>query len=287
MRSQGTGLLDTGVFVVSRRALVRGGLAVGFGAAMGAGAASLPALLEPDRLPLDVGYAPAGNTTGPGGRGVVKTVWRVDTDRPWVALTFDDGPEPDWTPRVLDTLDRLRATVTFFLVGERLQRHGGLVRGRYGPHEVGNHTWSHEDLAMRDAAGVREQLGRCHEVIEREVGRPPVVMRPPWGHAGGTTLTVAGELGYDVVMWSYVMPEQQHESRPAGIVDDVAGGAGPGSILLAHDVGRASRLVVIDNLEAIVNALRAKGLELVTVSQLLAAARVPSGAPPPSAAPAR
>lgn len=257
--------------VVARRSLVRGGLALAAGMAVGAGLTRLPAIVRPDRLPLDEGYAPAGNLTGPGGQ--LRTVWRVGTDRPWVALTFDDGPEPAWTPRVLDTLDRLRVPATFYLVGERLRRHAGLVRGRYDRHEVGNHTWDHSDLARLDARAVRDQLARCHDTIEREAGRAPVGMRPPWGHVGGTTLTVAAEFGYDVVMWSYVMPERRFEKHPAGIVADVAAGATPGSILLAHDVGRASRLVVIDNLEAIVNAVRAKGLELVTVSQLLSAAR--------------
>lgn len=256
---------------VSRRRLLRGGVVAAAGAAIGVAASKLPDLFAPERLPIDGGYAPAGNPSGWSGRGGLRTIWHVPTTKPWVALTFDDGPEPDWTPRVLDTLDRLKADATFFVVGDRLLRHADLIRGRYDRHEVGNHTFSHRDLAKRDDAAVRDQLSRCHDAIIKVVGRTPTLMRPPWGHLGGTTLTVADEFGYDVVMWSYVMPEKQHKSRPAGIVDDVVKNARPGSILLAHDVGKRSRLVVIDSLEAMITGLRAKGLELVTVSQLLSA----------------
>jgi peptidoglycan/xylan/chitin deacetylase (PgdA/CDA1 family) len=256
---------------VSRRGLIRGGLATVAGVALGVTAAEVPRWLRPDRLPIDGGYAPAGNASRWSPRGGVRTIWHVPTTKPWVALTFDDGPEPDWTPRVLDTLDRLQATATFFLVGERLLRNAALIQGRYDRHEVGNHTFTHSDLAQRDEAAVRDQLRRCHDAIVAVLGRRPTLMRPPWGHLAGTTLTVADEFDYDVVMWSYAMPEQRYLTHPAGIVDDVAAVARPGSILLAHDVGNSSRLVTIDSLSGIITALRAKGLELVTVSQLLSA----------------
>lgn len=257
--------------MVTRRGLVRGGLATAAGIAVGVAAAQIPGWFKPDRLPMDGGYAPAGNASSWSQRGGVRTIWHVPTTKPWVALTFDDGPEPDWTPRVLDTLDSLQATATFFVVGERLLRHADLIRGRYDRHEVGNHTFTHCDLAQRDESAVREQLRRCHDAIVQVTGRKPGVMRPPWGHLGGTTLTVADEFDYDVVMWSYVMPEKRFLANRSGIVADVVDGARPGSILLAHDVGKPTRLVTIDNLAAIITAIRAKGLELVTVSQLLTA----------------
>jgi peptidoglycan/xylan/chitin deacetylase (PgdA/CDA1 family) len=261
---------------VTRRGLLRGGLAVGAGVAVGFTATQVPRWFGPDRLPIDGGYAPAGNASSWSPRGGVRTIWHVPTTRPWVALTFDDGPEPNWTPRVLDTLDSLNATATFFLVGERLLRNANLVRGRYDRHEVGNHTFTHADLAQRDEAAVRDQLRRCHDAIVQVVGRRPTLMRPPWGHVGGTTLTVADEFGYDVAMWSYAMAEQLFQANPPGIVQHAANAARPGAILLAHDVGNPGRLVTIDNLAEIIKALRAKGLELVTVSQLLSAQTAPA-----------
>ncbi len=256
---------------VTRRGLVAGGLATAAGVALGVTATQIPHWFGPDRLPLDGGYAPAGNASSWSPRGGVRTIWHVPTDKPWVALTFDDGPEPDWTPRVLDTLDSVNATATFFVVGERLLHNASLVHGRYDRHEVANHTFTHADLAERDEAGVRDQLKRCHDAIVQVVGRRPTLMRPPWGHLGGSTLTVADEFDYDVVMWSYAMAEELFQKNPSGIVAHAANAARPGSILLAHDVGNTGRLVTINNLAGIITALRDKGLELVTVSQLLSA----------------
>jgi peptidoglycan/xylan/chitin deacetylase (PgdA/CDA1 family) len=260
---------------MSRRRLLAGGaIAVGGTALAGTAAARL---LDPDRLPLDGGYAPAGNALGWTARGGVRCVWHVPTNAPVVALTFDDGPLPDWTPRVLDILDRLAVPATFFLVGERVRRHPELVAaGRYDAHEVGNHTWSHADLGRLDAGEVLSQLRTAHEEIVTRLGRVPRLMRPPWGHLGGSTLIAADLLGYDVVLWSQPMPERQYAGDPDGFVRRVVADARPGSILLAHDVGDPHRLITVDNLAEIVGGLRAKGLRLVTFSELLASAAAPA-----------
>jgi peptidoglycan/xylan/chitin deacetylase (PgdA/CDA1 family) len=242
---------------------------------VGAAAATATEMARPGRLPLDGGYAPAGNPSGWSQRGGLRTFWHIPTDKPWVALTFDDGPEPNWTPRVLDTLEKLEAPATFFVVGDRLARNAHLVRGRYERHEVANHTWTHQDLARLGEAPVRDELARCHDAIVKVTGLSPKLMRPPWGHLGGSTLTVADEFGYDLAMWSYVMPEKRFEADPEGIVGHVVAAARPGLILLAHDTGDNRRLVVLNRLDKIVAGLRAKGLELVTVSQLLTAAASP------------
>ncbi|GIH03570.1 hypothetical protein Rhe02_16370 [Rhizocola hellebori] len=244
-----------------------GGLAAGVGAGL---ALSIERQLNQygsERLPLGGGYAAAGDGWHASGSGLVRTIWHVPTTKPWVALTFDDGPGPKWTPRVLDALDRADAQATFFVVGKRLVQHAAVVRDRLQRHEVGNHTWSHCELGKLDAEKAFDQLDRCHNAIKQVLGRDATLMRPPWGHLGGAALVAADRMGYDVTMWSYVMPEQ----NPDGLVDDVCANAKPGSILLAHDVGRDSRLAVVDRLDRIVAGLRAAGLELVTVSQLMAA----------------
>src|SRR3954454_12513586 len=128
-------MITGGLMGWSRRAGMRGGLLAGPGVGAGLAAERLPGAFGPDRLPLDGGYAPAGNPIGWTPRGEVRTIWHVRTDQPWVALTFDDGPAPDWTPRVLDTLDSLDVAATFFVVGERLRANADLVRGRYDRHE--------------------------------------------------------------------------------------------------------------------------------------------------------
>jgi peptidoglycan/xylan/chitin deacetylase (PgdA/CDA1 family) len=233
----------------------------------GAGATAAPSAFS-KRLPLDGGYAPAGNAPGWTLRGQIRTVWHMPTTAPVVALTFDDGPQPNWTPRVLDILDEVAAKATFFLVGQNLRAYRSLAR--YDRHEVGNHTWSHADLARLDERAALNEVRRCHDEIGSVLGRTPKFLRPPWGHLGGSTLLAADSLDLDLIMWSQRMPENEYRVNPGSMAARVVGEARPGAILLAHDVGNPDRLITIGNLKDIVQGLRLKGLELVTVSELLA-----------------
>lgn len=253
--------------MVSRRRLLTGGAVAAGGMLAGAAATAAPTMFS-GRLPIDGGYAPAGNAASWTLRGQIRTVWHVPTTERAVALTFDDGPQPNWTPRVLDTLAELNAPATFFLVGEHLRANKALAR--YDGHEVANHTWSHADLARLDERAALDEVRRCHEEIGSVLGRVPSFLRPPWGHVGGSTLLAADSLDYDIIFWSQRMPENEYRVNPGSMVARVVGEARPGAILLAHDVGSPDRLITIDNLKDIVQALRLKGLRLVTVSQLLA-----------------
>jgi peptidoglycan/xylan/chitin deacetylase (PgdA/CDA1 family) len=266
---------------IDRRTFLRGTLLFSGGTASGLAVPTVLRRLRSDRLPIEGGFAPGGTPATWSPRGHVSVHWHVPTDKPLVALTFDDGPAPDWTPTVLQALDRAEAPATFFVVGQRLRRHAGLLRGRLDRHELGNHTWSHRDLATLDQAGVRDQLARAHETIQQVTGRPPTLLRPPWGHLGGSTLVVADEFGYHVVMWSQKARERHFADDPPGQVCEITKQAQPGSIILAHDVGDESRLVAIRQLDAIIVGLRSRGLRLVTVSELLAAAEAPVRTPQP------
>lgn len=270
---------------MSRRGLMRAAALAAAGGAVGAGAARLPDVL-PRRLPLDGGYAAAADTTDRERAGQVRTTWYVPTDQPLVALTFDDGPGPDWTPLVLDTLAAKRAPATFFVVGQRLRRWSGLVAGRLDRHEIGNHTWSHVDLATLDEATAVAQLDRTHALIHRLTGREPLLLRPPYGHLGGAAMLAADSLGYEVVLWSQRMHEASHRHHPGALVDAVVQGVRAGGIVLAHDVGTSDRLVALHGLGAIIDGVRRRGFRLVTVSELLAAGGTASGRGQP-AAPAR
>lgn len=252
---------------MSRRSLLTGSAFAAGGLLAGAGATAAPSMFT-DRLPLDGGYAPAGNAPGWTLRGQIRTVWHVPTKARVVALTFDDGPGPNWTPWVLDALAEMDAPATFFVVGENLRAHKALAH--YKDHEVGNHTWSHADLARLDARAALDEVRRCHDEIGNLLGRAPKFLRPPWGHVGGSTLLAADALDLDLVMWSQRMPENEYRVNPGAIVARIVGEARPGAILLAHDVGGPDRLITIENLKAIVQALRLKGLRPVTVSDLLA-----------------
>jgi peptidoglycan/xylan/chitin deacetylase (PgdA/CDA1 family) len=255
---------------VTRRAFVRGTLLVGGGAIAGVAAPRAQRWLGPDRLPLSGGYAAAADQLAAVRHPRTSVTYYVETSEPVIAFTFDDGPGPMWTTMVLDTLDEYRVPATFFMVGRNLDTHRDLVRDRLDRHEVGNHSWSHADLAELDLHGVRREISRTHDVIHTVTGREANLLRPPYGHMGGSTLLAADSLGYDVVLWSQAMHEATYESNPAGQVADIVEHTTPGSIVLAHDVGNSTRLVALRHLGEMITGLRARGFRFVTVSELMA-----------------
>jgi peptidoglycan/xylan/chitin deacetylase (PgdA/CDA1 family) len=255
---------------IDRRALLRGTALAAGGAVAGAAAVRLAGHTRP---PLAGGYAAAVDAPEAVRSPNTTITYYVQTDEPVVAFTFDDGPGPRWTPMVLDALDAWQVPATFFMVGRNLARHAALVRGRLGRHEVGNHSWSHPDLATLDLPAVRSELLRTHEVIERVTGRAPTLMRPPYGHLGGSTVLAADSLGYQIVLWSRQMRERRYRDDPTAQAHDIVESVRPGSIVLAHDVGAERRLVALRQLGPMFAGLRARGFRFVTVSELLGSAR--------------
>jgi peptidoglycan-N-acetylglucosamine deacetylase len=199
----------------------------------------------------------------------VNIVWSVNTTKRLIALTFDDGPKPLWTPKVLETLRRQNVPATFFLIGRNVVEHGDILKNDLDRHEFANHTWEHKDLARQDLTEATDALVRTHEAIAKVIGRPPVLMRPPYGHFAGSSMLACAELGYTVVLWSRQMLESDFLDNPPGLVDYIVGSGSQGDIVLAHDTGPQDRLVAIDNLDPMIDGLRRRGFEFVTVSQLL------------------
>lgn len=258
----------------TRRALIRRAALMATGAGVGAAAFAEAADVTDRRLPIRGGAA--GTTVAsrhrhPGASQLLVT-WCVRTEQKLVALTFDDGPRPDWTNMVLDTLHRLAAPATFFLVGRRVRKYAQVLDNRMDRHEVANHTWNHRDLARLDADEAYQELHRAHEAIADVTGRAPRLLRPPYGHLGGSTLLAASRLDYGVVLWSLQMLESLYPNDPAGHARHIVEQTEPGSILLAHDVGNRDRLVALNGLPDMITGLRGRGFEFVTVSELMVAA---------------
>lgn len=263
----------------SRRAFLRGGLLAAAGVGAGAlGATELPRWCGWDRPPLGGGYAAAADTPAAVRHAGVAVRYYVETPDPVVAFTFDDGPGPRWTPQVLDTLAAAGVPATFFMVGRQLRKHAGLVRDRLAGHEIGNHSWSHDDLATLDLPGVTTELRRTHDLIGEVTGRTPTLMRPPYGHLGGSTLLAADSMGYDLVLWNRQMRERHYATDPAAQIRAIVDEARPGDIILAHDIGGDHRLVALNGLAAMFEGLRARGFRFATISDLVASTR-PAPAP--------
>ncbi|MCX4387418.1 polysaccharide deacetylase family protein [Micromonospora peucetia] len=169
-----------------------------------------------------------------------------------VALTFDDGPDPAWTPKILDRLRAARVTATFCVVGTQARRHPDLVRRivREG-HQLCNHSWQHDlDLARRPVAEIRRDLVRTNAAIRAAVPDAKVPFyRQPGGRWTREVVTVAKQLGMRSLHWD-VDPQDWGKPTAATIIKRVRAAARPGSVVLLHDGGgnRAATLAACSHL---------------------------------------
>lgn len=256
---------------ISRRRALTGGAGVAVGAV---GAVTVRAVTDrlAENTPLPFyGSAASGVRPDRGAPGAASTtvVWGGDPTARRIALTFDDGPHPDWTPKVLAALEAAQAPATFFCLGRNVHDHAAIHRSSVGRHELANHTWDHPDLARFAYDRCRDEISRTTAEIEKAWGVTPTLFRPPYGHVGGAAVLAAAELGLTTVLWSAQAREDVVASHPDNIVGDLASLVRPGSIVLAHDTGPTDRLTTIDRLPRIIERLRSDGYELVTVSTLL------------------
>jgi peptidoglycan/xylan/chitin deacetylase (PgdA/CDA1 family) len=160
------------------------------------------------------------------------TVTHVTTQDPVVALTFDDGPHPESTPRLLDILEKHGAHATFFMVGEAAQRHPDIVRRvAEAGHAIGNHSWDHSSLPLLSGKERRAQIRACEKALAPYGQR---LFRPPYGHQSLASRLDALGLGYQVVTWSVTASDWQDRDAQ-WITDRLTDETSPGDIVLFHD----------------------------------------------------
>lgn len=133
-----------------------------------------------------------------------------------LALTFDDGPNPGWTPRLLDILGGHGVRATFFQLGSRAAAEPALVRRMVAEgHLIGNHSWSHPNLALTAGRRVREELTRTRETLEQITGAPVRFFRPPFGARRPGVFRAARELGLVPVLWNAMTSDWSEPSADA------------------------------------------------------------------------
>lgn len=197
-------------------------------------------------------------------------ITQVDTrGEKLVALTFDDGPDPRFTPDVLDILAKKKVRATFFVIGESAERFPGLVeQAVLEGHEIENHTYSHPELDQGEPVSFYEELIRCERVIHRLTGRSPSYFRPPKRLYNKDVVKTAQLNGYQVVLWTVAM-ENKNDRTVKDVVKRVMKKVKPGAIILAHD-GTLNRSLTIRALPALINELHKQGYRLVTLKELMA-----------------
>jgi len=195
------------------------------------------------------------------------------------ALTFDDGPHPLWTPRVLDALDAANARATFFVVGRCVDEHPDLVRDAHRRgHEIGTHLWSHDRATVDDDARFDEELKRSVDRVQSITGARVRWLRFPYGDSGRQRRArIERTFDVRVAHWT----SSSHDSKladPSAVVARAVAGLRPGAILLMHDrladgpsveaPYREPRDATVAALPQILDTARARGLEAMTMSVL-------------------
>lgn len=201
-----------------------------------------------------------------------RILWRVDTLERVIALSFDDGPHPEFTPAILDILDRHNIPATFFLVGRHVRREPALAqRLAAGPHEMANHTLNHRILpALLDQA-VIEEIRQADQVIREITGRAPRLLRPPMGLFSRRVIDLIEGCGYTTVIGD-VYPRDPNLPGRERIFRRVIQRVRPGSIIILHDGGntrRVDRSQTVWAVERIVENLLAKNYRFVTISEMM------------------
>ncbi|HTF67770.1 MAG TPA: polysaccharide deacetylase family protein [Edaphobacter sp.] len=208
-----------------------------------------------------------------------------------VTITFDDGPNPNWTPQVLDILKRKHVIATFFVVGQQVQYFPGLLRQEVGEgHEIGNHTYNHPDMDGISTFRAEQEVNATERIIQSVTGITPVYYRPPKGAAQDALtndeIESAGRIqnkGYLVVgaaldPWDW---DSEHKKSPRQIVDsilqqlksmDAVSPRFRGSIVLMHDSG-GDRSSTVAALPLLIDELRSEGYNIVPLSRLIGKTR--------------
>jgi peptidoglycan/xylan/chitin deacetylase (PgdA/CDA1 family) len=204
----------------------------------------------------------------------------IHVDGPYIAMTFDDGPQDKLTPKLLDLLAAHHIKATFFVIGQNVSEFPEVVaRAAREGHEIGNHTWSHPNLQKMSDENIRRQLRQTDEAIRRATGSRPTLMRPPYGSLSSRQKQwIHQEFGYRIILWD-VDPMDWKRPGPMVVCNRILKETRPGSIVLSHDIHPGT----IQAMPATLDQLEAKGFKFVTVSELIAMAKPESVVKPSTA----
>jgi peptidoglycan/xylan/chitin deacetylase (PgdA/CDA1 family) len=205
------------------------------------------------------------------------TFSRVMVSGNYIAITYDDGPHPVNTPRLLDMLAARNIKATFYVIGNSVNQNPGVLRRTVAEgHEIGNHTQTHPLLSKLSDSQLRQEMQRCQDSIGRAAGIRPRTMRPPYGGLlQRQRELVLKEFGYPTIMWS-VDPLDWKRPGASVITSRIVSGTTAGGIVLAHDLHSQT----IDAMPQTLDGLLRRGFKFVTVSQLISMQTAPPTAPP-------
>lgn len=188
----------------------------------------------------------------------------------YIALTFDDGPHPEYTGKILDILKKNDAKATFFVIGKNAEYHPELVKREYDEgHEIGNHTYSHPDMNKISVDKAVEEILKAQAVIESITGKKPTLFRAPGGIFSDELVCEVEELDCKPILWSWRQDTKDWSNVSVdNIVNTVINNLQNGDIILFHDFNTKGSSTP-KALEILLPKLKNMGYSFVTVSELL------------------
>lgn len=188
-----------------------------------------------------------------------------------VSLTFDDAPDPRFTPQILEILREKHVRATFFVVGFRAEEHAGLIQRIHNEgHEIGNHSYNHPNYARLSAESFHRQIIKTDNILRRLTGYSSRFIRPPYGELLPSQMKWLSSQGYTVVNWDVDSVDWRNSSS-SRVLDNIRSTLRPGSIILQHAGGGNGQDLsgTIAALPALIEELEEQGYVIVPLSELL------------------
>lgn len=202
-------------------------------------------------------------------------VWRVPEGKGRVAITFDDGPDPYYTPRVLDILRRYNVKACFFVLGSKAAAYPELLKQIVDEgHEIGSHGYHHRFPWLLGPRATAREVMKAARAIEEAVGRPPALFRPPWGLFNVFSFFTGRLSGHRVVLWSFMSWDWGKLATADSIARKVLSNAADGNILVFHDsdtapgAARGAPEQMLAALPLVLEGLTEKGLQIAPITAL-------------------
>ncbi|SDT39001.1 polysaccharide deacetylase family sporulation protein PdaB [Paenibacillaceae bacterium GAS479] len=184
-----------------------------------------------------------------------------------VALTFDDGPDNQTTPAILDSLDKHKVKGSFFFIGKQVKQYPDVVKRAYeNGHLVLSHSYNHVDLTKKNSDQIHSELKETEDAIKEIIGKTPAMLRTPYGETDDKVVSAAKQDGYSIVLWSIDTLDWSQKEKD-NIVNNVVSNVRNGDIILMHSTKEQSETVKA--LPYIIEALQKDGYKIVDLETLL------------------
>ncbi len=199
---------------------------------------------------------------------IEQPVYNVKTSANIVAITVDDGPDPRYTPAILDIFESYNVKATFFLVGSEVEKHPDIAKRIFSEgHDIGNHTMTHPEMRNISYQEAIKEISSANAAIAKITGADIQYFRPPKGVTNELIHKTLLDMGYTTVLWDLGL-ENKNCKTPQEMSARVVNNVNPGNIILLHD-GRLDRDKTVQALPAMLDGLRDKGYSFVTIAELM------------------